>query len=282
MPHSAVALRRHAAGGVRARRRRRAACTGCRRRSRTSRATCSRSTAGANGRNDSRNLIFRFITDCIFGDRASPMIDRPPRRAARTPSGPGTDRRLFRRRAAPRRVRRAPPARTGCREPRSSRNCWISSARETRAQIRAVHAVGVRRRCRAALARATALPGARRVSGLTRGWSEMAVPDVHRHANGPARIAGGRLDPDLVEDPRGGSGRCRRSSARRRRRGTDRAARSRWRANAAIFIIASSVMSWTDRARSISRWVSWLSGCRAGPPNRRSKPPRSSSGRVGT
>ena len=47
-------------------------------------ATCSRSTAGANGRNDSRNLIFRFITDCIFGDRASPMIERPP--SARGPN----------------------------------------------------------------------------------------------------------------------------------------------------------------------------------------------------
>jgi hypothetical protein len=47
-------------------------------------ATCSRNTAGANGRNDSRNLILRFITACIFGDRASPMIDRAP--SARGPN----------------------------------------------------------------------------------------------------------------------------------------------------------------------------------------------------
>ena len=38
-------------------------------------------------------------------------------------------------------------------------------------------------------------------------------------------------------------------------------------ANAVIFSITSSVMSWTDRARSISRCVSLLSGLRAGPPN---------------
>ena len=42
------------------------------------------STAGAKGRNDSRNLIFKFITDCIFGDRASPMMERPP--SARGPN----------------------------------------------------------------------------------------------------------------------------------------------------------------------------------------------------
>src|SRR5439155_253323 len=46
--------------------------------------TCSRRTDGANGRNDSRNLILRFITDCIAGDRASAMIDRPP--SARGPN----------------------------------------------------------------------------------------------------------------------------------------------------------------------------------------------------
>ena len=47
-------------------------------------ATCSRSTAGANGRNDSRNLIFRFIIDCMRGERASPMIERAP--SARGPN----------------------------------------------------------------------------------------------------------------------------------------------------------------------------------------------------
>ena len=36
-------------------------------------------TAGANGRNDSRCLILRFIRFCISGSRASPRIERPPR-----------------------------------------------------------------------------------------------------------------------------------------------------------------------------------------------------------
>ena len=84
MPHSACVGVGHRQPARLARRRRRAACTGCRGRARTSRRTCSRSTAGANGRNDSRNLIFRFITDCIFGERASPMIERPP--SARGPN----------------------------------------------------------------------------------------------------------------------------------------------------------------------------------------------------
>ena len=39
----------------------------------------SSSTEGAKGRNDSRYLIFRFSTDCIRGERASPMIERLPR-----------------------------------------------------------------------------------------------------------------------------------------------------------------------------------------------------------
>ncbi len=42
------------------------------------------STDGANGRNDSRNLILRFITDCICGLRASPMMLRDP--SARGPN----------------------------------------------------------------------------------------------------------------------------------------------------------------------------------------------------
>ncbi len=40
--------------------------------------TRSRSTLGANGRNPSRNLIFRFIRACIFGERGSPRILRLP------------------------------------------------------------------------------------------------------------------------------------------------------------------------------------------------------------
>ena len=38
-------------------------------------------------------------------------------------------------------------------------------------------------------------------------------------------------------------------------------------AKVVIFSMTSSVISWIDRARSISRWVSGLSGLRAGPPN---------------
>ena len=46
--------------------------------------TSSRSTAGANGRNDSRNLIFTFIVACILRERASPRIERAP--SARGPN----------------------------------------------------------------------------------------------------------------------------------------------------------------------------------------------------
>ena len=38
----------------------------------------SSSTAGANGRNDSRNLTFWLIADCIEAKRASPRIERLP------------------------------------------------------------------------------------------------------------------------------------------------------------------------------------------------------------
>ena len=44
----------------------------------------SRRTTGANGRNDSRNFTFRFIIDCIFGERASPRMERLP--SARGPN----------------------------------------------------------------------------------------------------------------------------------------------------------------------------------------------------
>ncbi len=37
---------------------------------------CASSTDGANGRNDSRNLILRFMTDCISGLRGSPRMLR--------------------------------------------------------------------------------------------------------------------------------------------------------------------------------------------------------------
>ncbi len=45
---------------------------------------------------------------------------------------------------------------------------------------------------------------------------------------------------------------------------------SAW-ANLASFSIASSVKSWTDRARSISRWVRSDSISRGGPPTASSK-----------
>ena len=53
-------------------------------RARSTRRRCSRSTLGANGRKLSRNLIFRFITDCIFGTRGSPRMLRAP--SARGPN----------------------------------------------------------------------------------------------------------------------------------------------------------------------------------------------------
>ena len=42
-------------------------------------ATSSRNTDGAKGRNDSRYLTFRFSTDCMLGERASPRIERAPK-----------------------------------------------------------------------------------------------------------------------------------------------------------------------------------------------------------
>ena len=60
-------------------RRPRSACTATGPCGRSTSATRSSSTAGAKGRNDSRYLIFRFSTDCISGDRGSPMIERWPR-----------------------------------------------------------------------------------------------------------------------------------------------------------------------------------------------------------
>ena len=83
-PPQLPGIRRAAAAAAPAERPPRAACTDCPRRDRTTRATCSRRTEGANGRNDSRNLILRFITDCILGERASPRMDGAP--SARGPN----------------------------------------------------------------------------------------------------------------------------------------------------------------------------------------------------
>ena len=77
-------------------------------------ATSSRSTAGANGRNDSRNLIFRFSAIASPGT-GSPGWNGCRALAARTPCGPETSRAAARgqsrrtRRTAARRARRSPP-----------------------------------------------------------------------------------------------------------------------------------------------------------------------------
>ena len=102
--------------------------------------------------------------------------------------------------------------------------------------------------------------------------AEVAVPDRERGADGAARVARRGLDPEVVEDP----------SPRSRPFATQFSAtppaRQRYRAPVvffacrAIFRTISSVTSWIERARSISRCVSSDSGSRAGPPKSRSKP----------
>ncbi len=61
-----------------------AACRASRSPARSSRATRSRSTLGANGRKPSRNLILMFICACICGLRGSPRMLREP--SARGPN----------------------------------------------------------------------------------------------------------------------------------------------------------------------------------------------------
>ena len=158
-PTALSASGRHRQPPRRAARRRPAACRGCRRRARTTRATCSRSTAGANGRNDSRNLIFRFITDCIFGDRASPMIERPPSargpnsmRPCNRPTTFSSASSAATRSASADAVDAARRVAVGRR-----RTPAISRVAELRPEERAAHAVGVARHgARAATGRAAA------------------------------------------------------------------------------------------------------------------------------
>ena len=204
MPQSALGLRPAPAAGATAARRRPAACTGCRRRARTTRATCSRSTAGANGRNDSRNLIFRFITDCIFGDRASPMIERPP--SAR---GPNSIRPWNR----PTTFSSAISAAT-----RSASAAGSNAARRIAASLDETLDLVVgelraedtsrscRRRTRGGRTGLAPLRDGRshvpeRSPGSTRGLLEIAMPQAQRHAERAARVAGRRLNPDLLERP---------------------------------------------------------------------------------
>ena len=88
------------------------------------------------------------------------------------------------------------------------------------------------------------------------GLLEELVPDEQRHAQRAAGVAGRGLDPDVLERrPRAGSGRCRRSSAPRRRPGRGSSfpvTRATWRAMRSMI---SSVTTWIDAARSISRCV---------------------------
>ena len=94
------------------------------------------------------------------------------------------------------------------------------------------------------------------------------MPDEQRRSERAARIAGGRLNPDVSRTAlRGGCGRWPRSSAPRRRPGTDSSRPSRAWTCRAIRSMISSVTTWIDAARSISRWVSGDSGLRGGPPN---------------
>ena len=89
---------------------RRAACRDSRApaRDRSSRCACSRSTAGANGRKPSRNLIFTLIMCACRRNGRRPGCCDCPGRAARIPCGPGTSRSRCRRRSRRRSARTAP------------------------------------------------------------------------------------------------------------------------------------------------------------------------------
>ena len=92
----------------------------------------------------------------------------------------------------------------GRRELRCDNPAFVEEAldlvgRVARSEIRAAHAVGEWRRCTGLAPCRRPLPGARRLGAHPR-LIEMAVPDVQRHADGSTCVAGGRLDPDLVED----------------------------------------------------------------------------------
>ena len=153
----------------------------------------SSSTAGANGRNDSRYLILRFMIDCIAGERASPMIERCP--SARGPElhaplQESDDVAVGDRTGDAFGARRAGEALVGIAARVEPRRDLV--ALEARSEVRAlhlvVHAVGV----------------ARVVEDL--------VPAVERGADGAAGVAGRGLDPDAARTvPRAAARRWRRS-----------------------------------------------------------------------
>ena len=90
---------------------------------------------------------------------------------------------------------------------------------------------------------------------------ELLVPDVERGADRDPRVAGRRLDEDLLERRlRAGCGRSRRRSARPRPRGRAAASSSAPRARARGAGSASSSTAWSDAATSSWSAVSSASG----------------------
>ena len=146
--------------------------------------TCSRSTAGANGRNDSRNLIFRFSARCISRLRGSARIDRLP--SAR---GPNSMRPCIQPTTAPSarcpatRSTSAARSRRSYGRPCSRRNRSTSSSGPRRPKVGARHAVAL------VVIGPAELPLAARV-----------VPGEQCCAERPTGIARRGLDPDVVED----------------------------------------------------------------------------------
>ena len=143
-------------------------------------ATCSRSTAGANGRNDSRNLILKFISDCIFGERGSPMIDRAAERAGPElhPALQQADDLPFGEERGHLVGQARPVQRAGLRHPLSSSHASNLIVAEPRAEKRPTHAVGVRgARSSPAGMRGLSVPCARRLAR----WGA-ACPDTDAKA----------------------------------------------------------------------------------------------------
>ena len=189
---------------------------------------------------DSRNLIFRFITDCIVGLRGvaeDAAAARAP--AGRTPCGPGTSRRpsprasssatyvaQSRRRRRGRSVMRAPARRGTSRSPSS-----------------VVPGPSSEPRC--------AVAAAVRLRGLL----EQLMPDEQRRAQRAAGVARGRLNPDVLERPLAQDAAVA-DAVERHAAGQAQVLHARSaRARAArIRSMTSSVTAWIDAARSISRW----------------------------
>jgi hypothetical protein len=161
----------------------------------------------------------------MLGDRASPIIDRLPSARGRTPSGPEQPDDFFRR------DQRGDFVRQRRRLDAASRIAMLVE-KTARCRRRCIQARGWRRSChrhtpvesRLQL-RAPALPGSQALGARTR-LVEIPMPESQRHAECATGVAGRRLDPDFVEGPSRRMRRCRRSSARRRRRDTGPSARS--------------------------------------------------------